>query len=95
MPGTRFWEDIAGGIAQKWVDRLLSPALIFLTGGLLAYATTTGWEAVIAPLRRLEPSLQLASALGSLIVVVGLAAAVESVQQSALRLLGVCLTYPA
>ena len=51
-----FWQTFAGKIGEQFSARVLSPALVFLAGGLLADAvgtTTTllvfaGWQALVA-----------------------------------------------
>jgi hypothetical protein len=93
--GTKFWEQIASGVAQKWTERLFSPALLFWAGGLLAYVvargwslvTAEGWTQIVALVQGLETPLQIGFAAGGLVVVAGSAAVVESIQQSALRFL--------
>lgn len=88
MLGTKFWDQIAGGVAQKWVDRLFSPALVFWAGGVLAHITAHGVGPVVAFLASLDTSMQIALAVGGLVVGIGgSVAAVESVQRGALRLL--------
>jgi hypothetical protein len=85
--GTKFWEQISSGVAQKWIERLLSPALVFWAGGLLAYITARGWTSVIALVQRLDTPLQIALAVGGLVSIAASAAVVESIQRSALRFL--------
>jgi hypothetical protein len=85
--GTKFWEEIASGVAQKWIERLFSPALAFWAGGVLAYITVHGGGPLLAFLQHLDTPLQIASVGGLVVGVVGSATVVESVQQAALRLL--------
>ena len=87
MCGMKFWDQIASGVAQKWTDRLFSPALVFWAGGVLTYISVHGWGPLLAVLQHLDALQQIAVAVGGLVVVVGSATVVESVQQGALRLL--------
>jgi hypothetical protein len=85
--GTKFWDQIASSTAQKWVERLLSPALAFWGGSLLAYAYTKGWAPVMSFLQHLDTPLQIVLALSGVVLIAGSATAVESLQQDSLRLL--------
>jgi hypothetical protein len=88
MLGTKFWDQISSGVAKKWIEWLFSPALVFWAGGVLAYSTAHGREPLVAFLQRLDTPLHLALAVGGLVVgLAGSVAAVESLQQGALRLL--------
>jgi hypothetical protein len=87
MVGAKFWESIVTSTAQKWVELLFSPALLFWAGGLLAYVTTRGWKSGALWLGELDQFMQIALVLGALAVVLWSADAVQDVQQSVLRAL--------
>jgi len=87
MFGTKFWDQIASGVAEQWVERFFSPALVFWAGGVLAYITAQGGGPLLAFLQRLDTPLQVALAVGLVVGIAGSAAVVESVQTGALRLL--------
>ncbi len=83
----KFWESLIGGVAQKWLDRLISPALAFwLTGGLL-YASRVGWDRVEEVFRTLPDFVTVSVLALALLVVVGSATLVEGLQESLLHFL--------
>ncbi len=83
----KFWESLIGGVAQKWLDRLVSPALAFwLTGGLL-YASRVGWDRLEEVFRTLPDFVSVAVLVLALLVVVGSATLVEGLQEDVLRFL--------
>jgi len=83
----KFWKGIASGTAEKWVDRILSPALVFWGLGVLAYAARFGWDTVEAFLSGLNEANAILLAIGGLLLVAGSAKGIETGQASALRLL--------
>jgi hypothetical protein len=86
--GTKFWDQMASGVAQKWIEWLFSPALVFWAGGVLAYITAHGGGPLVALLQRLDTPLHVALTVSGLGVgIAASVAAVESVQHGALRLL--------
>jgi hypothetical protein len=87
MFGTNFWEEIAGGVAKQWADRVFSPALLFWMGGLLAYATAHGWCQVYNAVDTINSHLQVVLAVFALVLVAGSALAIEGLQLIALRLM--------
>lgn len=87
MFGSKFWDQVATGVAQRWVDRLFSPALLFWAGGLLAWAQAHDWAAAVGRLRAATDVEQILLAVGGIIIVAGSAAAVEQLQKPVLRLL--------
>jgi hypothetical protein len=87
MFGGKFWEGIAGSTAEKWVDRLLSPALIFWAVGVVAYAASHGWGVIGQFLSGLDDIKAVLLAAGGLVLVTASAKAIEAVQRSALHLL--------
>lgn len=87
MFGGKFWEGIAGSTAEKWVDRLLSPALIFWAAGVIAYAASHGWGAIGQFLSSLDDIMAVLLAAGGLLLVAASAKAIEAVQRGALHLL--------
>ncbi|RLB76854.1 MAG: hypothetical protein DRH24_17215 [Deltaproteobacteria bacterium] len=85
MFGSKFWETAAESVAQKWGERLFSPALFFWALGVVLAGTRAGWGPMLAWLQARSEALYVALAVGSLIVVVGSAALVEGMQLAALR----------
>jgi hypothetical protein len=85
--GTKFWDQLASGVAERWVEQLLSPAILFWAGGFLAYVAAHDQGPLLAFLSRLDTPLQIALAAGGLVIVSGSAAALQGVQQDILRLL--------
>lgn len=41
-----FLQGFGGKLAEQWVTQLLTPAVVFWGGGLLAYGTRYGWAAI-------------------------------------------------
>ena len=65
---TKFWDELAKGLAGQWTAQKLGPALAFWGGGLLAWAWRFGWK----------PLIDWLVALNSLAAYVALAEALET-----------------
>lgn len=87
MVPEKFWDEVAGGVAQRWVDRLFSPALLFWLGGALVYTGGHPWRPWFDRLTALPEPLQLLVAFAAALVIAGSAAAGEALQRPVLRLL--------
>ena len=46
---TALWSNLGGKAMDRFGDLLLSPALAFWFGGLLAWVYSRGWQALIEP----------------------------------------------
>ena len=85
---SKFLDQIAVGVAQKWIERLFNPALVFWIGGILAFVSAHGAAPLITSTQALDMPLHIALAVGGLLVAVyGLMAMVKSVEFYALRIL--------
>ena len=82
-----FWENVVRGLAQKWSDRLLSPAFAFWLAGAFLYGQHLGWQKVVEHLDALPTPLQVLVLVVGLLIVTGSAAVVEAFQESALHLM--------
>ena len=80
-----FWENVVRGIAQRWTDRLLSPALAFWLAGAYLYGQGKGWRAVAKALESMPAPLQVLVLVVALLVVASSAAVVEALQEGMLR----------
>ncbi len=82
-----FWENVLSGLAQKWSDRLVSPAFAFWLAGAYLYGQRLGWQEVLKGLEALPVPLQILVILVGSLIVAGSAIAVESLQERVLRLM--------
>lgn len=84
---TKFWETIAVGVGQKWLERIFSPALVFWLVAILTYGHQAGFDKLEANIRQWPIVDQILWLIGVLAVVAASASVVESVRLSILRLL--------
>lgn len=86
---TAFWEGFASKLADQWGARLLSPALVFWTGGVLAWVSDDPrrFDHLGQSVQRLPAASQVGLVIAGLLVVVGSAVIVEQLAFSALRLM--------
>lgn len=84
---TKFWDELAEGVAGRWTAQELGPALAFWGGGLLAWAWRYDWQALIDWLVALNnAAVYVALAVGGLLLLVASSAAMEWLQPTVLRL---------
>lgn len=84
---SKFWEALSEGVAQRWAERVLSPALLFWTIGVAAYSSrhgTTDLTSFIDSLDNVEKVLWL---VGALALVGASAALMEGFEAGAQRML--------
>lgn len=85
------WSTLGGKVAERISELLLSPALGFWFGGLLAYAYARGWRSVAefwtTDLGAASVLVQVSVSLGALLLVAGSAKVVEWFTLPMLRLL--------
>jgi hypothetical protein len=88
---TALWSNLGGKAMDRFGDLLLSPALAFWFGGLLAWIYSRGWQALIdayhSGLENADPVAQVAVAIGALLVIAGSAKVVQRLTLPTLRLL--------
>lgn len=84
---TKFWEGLGEKLAEQWVTTVLAPAFVFWAGGLLAWITAFGWDALQPLFTQLAAPAQIAALLGALVVISASAAAVQPLVLPALRAL--------
>src|SRR5690242_15128855 len=76
----KFWGSISSHAAERWLEYIFGPALLFWTGGLGLYAWKTGWQEVLKNIQALTSFQQ-----GSLIVLALLMLVFSSVLVQAIR----------
>ncbi|GAB4085956.1 hypothetical protein GCM10028784_25860 [Myceligenerans cantabricum] len=85
------WSTLGGKVAERYSELLLSPALGFWFGGMLAYAYARGWRSVadfwMTDLGEASIVIQVSVAVGALLLVAGSAKVVEWFTPPMLRLL--------
>jgi hypothetical protein len=84
---SEFLKSVSGGIAQKWIDRLLSPAFVFWSAGLLAYVWRFGQHRLVRTLQHLTPFEIGVIIAGGIAIVAASSALVEAIEFYVLRLL--------
>jgi len=85
--GAKFLDTIGGKLAENWAASVLTPALLFWVGGLLALTWRTGWEPLERWLAAQSALSQLFLAGGALAVFAASAVVVDALNISVLRLL--------
>jgi hypothetical protein len=83
---SKFWETASSGVAQKWLDRLLSPSLIFWVGVASAYSHSFD-VSLVDRFSALTQSTQALVVVQALFLVSATAAAVELASFRTLRYL--------
>ena len=87
---TKFWDELAEGLAGRWATQALGPALAFWGGGILAWVWHSGrdWQELSDRLAALDnPAAYVALAVGGLLVLATSSAMMTWLQLPALRLL--------
>jgi len=87
---TKFWDELAEGLAGRWAAQALGPALVFWGGGLLAWVwhTGRGWQRLTNRLAAVDhPAAYVALAVGGLLVLAASSAVGSWLQLPVLRLL--------
>ncbi len=87
---TKFWDELAEGLAGRWAAQALGPAMAFWGGGILAAVWGAGqdWQAFVDWLVALnDPAVYIGLAVGGLVVLTTSAALMTWLQLPALRLL--------
>lgn len=87
---TKFWDELAEGLAGRWAAQALGPALAFWGGGLLAWAWHTGWDwqQLVDLLVAIDhPAAYVALAVGGLLVLAASSVVISWLQLPILRLL--------
>jgi hypothetical protein len=84
-----FVSGLGGKLAERWAAAVLSPAFVFWAGGVVAWAVGhhRGWERVEAWITSRSNIVQIALAVGILIVVAASAILVQRLTLPLLRLL--------
>lgn len=85
MLGMKLLEEIGSGMARQWVDRILSPSLIFWFGGFLSYLTEHKGTPILSALHELDFDAQVFIVVAVMIVTALSSIVIEDIQFSALR----------
>ena len=43
----KFWESIGSNVAERWLEYIFGPAILFWVGGLVLYTWHVGWQTVL------------------------------------------------
>lgn len=84
---SKFWESAAAGVADKWLERLFSPSLVFWAAAGAAYSFRYGRQDLIDRLSPSEPVDQAILVVMLLVIVVGTSAVTEATSFWVLRIL--------
>ncbi|WP_448594353.1 hypothetical protein [Thermoflexus hugenholtzii] len=80
------WENIGQALAKEWTVRMLAPAFAFWGGGLLAWASRSGWGNLAAWWSARSVPEQAALLVGGLLALAFSAVVMEWAQEGVLRL---------
>lgn len=86
MP-TKFLESLGGKLGEQWVVTLLTPALVFWLGGLGAWVWQFGWKTLQDWLTQQPETLQVATIVGSLLIITASAFVIQKFDLPVLRFL--------
>ncbi len=87
MTTAKFLEGIGGGLADRWLATLFTPAFVFWLGGLAAALQTWGWQEIEAQFTQLVEPLQIAVLVLALLGVAASGYVVQQFDFTVLRLL--------
>jgi hypothetical protein len=83
----KFWDTIAGDLADEWTARLAGPALVFWGGGLLVWISRFGWEPLLTWLASFDTAQYLLLVSGGILLLAISNALMIWLQLSLLRFL--------
>lgn len=83
----KFWESISTDLAERWLEYIFGPALLFWAGGLGLYAWKTGWQALLKDVQALTPFQQASWIVLALLVLVFSSVLMQAIRFPILRLL--------
>lgn len=87
MSKAKLLEGVTGGVAERWVQTLFTPAFVFWLGGGLAALQQQGWDAVVAEFQKLQEPLPLVLGILVLLTVAASGFVVQQFDFTVLRLL--------
>jgi hypothetical protein len=80
-------ESFGSKFAEQWIATLLTPAFIFWLGGLITISQRLGWQALIAPFKAQDQSVQIAILIGCFCIIAASAFIVQRFDRATLRFL--------
>jgi hypothetical protein len=83
----QFWSGLGGKLAEQWLPAIVTPAFVFWTGGLFAWASRYGWAPLTSWFVQQPTPLQVAILVAALLLVLASGVAMQRLTFPTLRLL--------
>jgi hypothetical protein len=84
---SKFGEKLAEGLAGQWTSQKIGPSLVFWAGGILAWVSCNGWNALVERLKNVNDApIVIAWAVGGILLISVFSAILEWFQEPVIRL---------
>jgi hypothetical protein len=83
----KFWESIGANVAERWLEYIFGPAMLFWVGGIGLYVWQTGWQSTLKSVQVLTPFQQGSWLVLTLFILVFSSILMQAIRFPILRLL--------